>query len=129
MGIFCQIWPFSQTNGVYGLSRELFSNLASQVGANPDGADIVQVGASEAARRSSQPGPDEILRGICRRQQRWRRHTAGRLHPGWRRPSILGHLTHDLDRTSPLFVAKFGQTCNSRIDNKSNNLTTKFTDT
>ena len=61
--IFCRFWPFSRTYTVSGRSRKLIANLAPRVGANENGADVVQVGARDRTRRSSPLGPAKILRG------------------------------------------------------------------
>ena len=56
-GIFFQKWPLSGTNNVCGLSAKLIPNLAPEVGANKNGADLMHVGAKSFLRRNSKLAP------------------------------------------------------------------------
>jgi hypothetical protein len=63
--IFCEIWPFGETNALSDPSAKLFLNLTPEVGASMNGADVVQLGAmpSSCRRRvGAKPTGAELLK-------------------------------------------------------------------
>jgi hypothetical protein len=50
-GIFCEIWPFGETNALSDPSAKLLPNLTPEVGASTNGTDVVQLGAMPSSRR------------------------------------------------------------------------------
>ena len=80
--IFFLKWPFLRTKSMIGLFQELFLKMAAGLGANANGADLVQVGASPFLRRTrvgaNANGADVF--GCSSGQISWRRPAQRRCH-------------------------------------------------